>query len=30
VENLGAAAQALQRTLPKVIEFIANKTMAEL
>jgi hypothetical protein len=30
LENLSAAAGALQRTLPRVLEFISGKTLAEL
>ena len=30
LENLGTAAQALKDTLPKVIEFMAGKTVEEL
>eukprot|EP00878_Enallax_costatus_P032170 GHUV01035281.1.p1 GENE.GHUV01035281.1~~GHUV01035281.1.p1 ORF type:complete len:132 (+),score=52.74 GHUV01035281.1:623-1018(+) len=30
LENLNAAAAALQQTLPKVLEFVAGKTIAEL
>jgi 5'-methylthioadenosine nucleosidase len=30
LENLNAAAAALQQTLPKVLEFVAGKTIAQL
>lgn len=30
LENLNAAAAALQQTLPKVLEFVAGKTISEL
>ena len=29
-DNLASAAEALQRTLPRVIEFVANKQLSEL
>lgn len=29
-DNLASAAEALQRTLPRVIEFVANKKLSEL
>jgi hypothetical protein len=29
-DNLASAAESLQRTLPRVIEFVANKQLSEL
>jgi hypothetical protein len=30
LENLGKAAEALQRTVPQVVEFISGKRLSEL